>query len=669
MSFTELKGIVSDFIAEAEEIFNQVDKDLVELESSPDDIQKINKIFRAVHTVKGSASFLGFADMIKAVHDIENVLNNVRQGDIEINQETLDDLLNYLDLAKDILEKIRKDQEPGAEGKKAAPGAAGGERKEDTGKTQPDSKAEDEKTVRVRVSKLNTLVNLVGELVLNRNQLVQQATSEERIREGDPTARRFSETAAKIGRITSELQQAVMNTRMQTINKVFGLFPRIVRDMANEQGKDVRLEISGENTEVDRSVIEAMQDSLIHFVRNAIDHGIETPEERISKSKPREGVIRISAFCEGSSVVVTVADDGRGVNMDAVLRSATDKGLVSFERASRLTSDEIVGFLFSPGFTTRAEADLTSGRGVGLDIVMNNIKKMNGSISVNSVADKGCEMRIKVPLTLAITQALIVGVGTEFFAVPSSATEETTRVTEEMISVINGRETMTLRGETMPLARLSQILAARSIPKRWMYAVIVRIAERRFALLVDNLRGQEDIVIKPVKDVMSIKGIAGATVLGDGKIVLVLDMGEIAESLTKGRAPGGEEGEAPGKGRRVLIADGSMSLRKIERKKFEEAGYQVTEAANGEEALDALLGGGEAFDLIICDSALPEIDGIRLTEKIKAEPKLKPVPVVLLTSIYDQVDSDYGYQIGVEDFLVRQEVDSLPAAVARYIIR
>lgn len=674
MASGDLKGIINDFIAETEDIFDKVDKDLVELEGRPDDLELVNEIFRSIHTVKGSASFLGFGGMVAAVHEVENLLNLVRRKDLKLTPETNTQILKSIDTARDALENIKKDSDSARGPANIREFEEAFEKDRPPAPKPPAPAGEDERTVRVRVSRLNKLVNLVGELVQGRNQLSQLATIEEKRREGDADAMRLSEAAANISHITSELQQAIMNTRMQSISKVFSLLPRIVRDLAAEQGKEARLEISGETTEVDRSVIEGLQESLIHFVRNAIDHGIEKPEERLAKSKPREGKIKITAAYEGDSVALSVVDDGRGVDVDAVRQVAVDNDLISFEHAARLSNDNVISFIFSPGFTTRAEADLTSGRGVGLDAVMNVIKKINGSISVDSAPGKGCEIRIKVPLKLAISQALIVNVGSETLAIPATAVEETTRLSPSMIRNIEGREMITLRNVALPLLRLSDILEIQSVPGKWLYAAVARVAEKRFALLVDAFRGREEIVIKPINDLLKVEGVSGASILGDGRVAFVLDMGKIAESAAtakkgRGSLSGGGGVYGDGAPPRALIADGSEYYLREEKESFEKAGYEVLEARDEFEAMKILKESRLPFDIILLDAALPEIGGIRLTERLKADAAHKTSPVVLLTSLFEHVDRDYGYHIGVEDFIIRQEVENLPAAVSRFISR
>ncbi|MGK7344683.1 MAG: hybrid sensor histidine kinase/response regulator [Candidatus Nitrospinota bacterium M3_3B_026] len=672
MPSSNIRAIIADFIAETDEILDRVSRELVELESAPDDVELLNHIFRAVHTVKGSASFLGFSGMVTVIHSMENILNLIRRKDLQFTPETNDDLFGLLDRARAELDGIRAnpfsatEAGSGKEEKEAPPPAPAEGKRAGRG-----AKGMAPPTVRVRVSRLNTLMDLVGELVLSRNRLLRlvgQSASKDN--GNDPEALRLAETAEKINRTTSQLQAAVMSVRTQPIGSIFGAFARMTRDLVGAQGKEARLEISGENTEVDRSVIEGLQESLAHLLRNAIDHGIEPPEERERKGKPREGLIRISASYEGDSAVVAVADDGRGIDRDAILQAAVDVGLVPIEKAARLDADEITRLIFSPGFTTRAEADTGSGRGVGLDAVMSAVTKMNGVISVDSAHGEGLEIRIKTPLTLAITQALIVKVGGEIFALPASSVEETARVSHRAVQTVNGREAVTLRGRTMPLARLSSLFGIPTVPGKWLYVAVARVADKRFGLVVDSLLGQEEVVVKPITGRMSIDGSAGGTILGDGDVALILDVGRIAQMTPDSRqAPSSASGGRPGAGLRVLIADSSGAFLRREKENFEQAGYEVAVALSGGEVVSLLKGNGEAFDAVIVDSALPEEGGLGLAERLKADPELGSAPVLILTSAGEEVDRDYGYHIGVEDFLPRREERNLPAVALRYIVR
>lgn len=668
MPSSNIRAIIADFIAETDEILDRVSKDLVELESAPDNVELVNNIFRSVHTVKGSASFLGFSGIVSVIHSMENILNLVRRKELRFTPETNDDLFGLLDRARAALDDIRANPLPETgvdedeeQEKESAPITA--KERGATGAAPP--------AVRVRVSRLDTLMDLVGELVLSRNRLLRLVGQSAKDNGNGPEALRLAETAEKIDRTTAQLQAAVMSVRTQPIGSIFNAFPRMTRDMAAAQGKEARLEISGENTEVDRSVIEGLQDCIPSLLRNAIDHGIEPPEERIKKGKPREGLIRISASHEGDSAVVAVADDGRGLDPDAVLQTAVDLGLVPIEKAPRLGRGETMRLIFAPGFTTRAEADIGSGRGVGLDAVMNAVTRMNGVISVDSVPGEGLEIRIKTPLTLAITQALIVKVGADTFALPASSVEETARVGPGAIQTVDGRETVTLRGRTMPLARLASLFGIPTIPARWLYIAVARVADKRFGLVVDSLLGQEEVVIKPITGRLSIDGVAGGTILGDGDVALILDVGRIARMALDARpAPVPSAAAAgPGFGFRVLIADSSRAFLERERESFEAAGYEVAAASTGGEVMGLLKNGGESFDLVIMDSALPEEGGVRLAERLKADPALKSIPALILTSAGEEVDRDYGYHIGVEDFLPKRDAESLPAAALRYIIR
>jgi two-component system chemotaxis sensor kinase CheA len=352
---------------------------------------------------------------------------------------------------------------------------------------------------------------------------------------GDENVESLLETTSFLDRVTSDLQLAVMKIRMQPIQKVFSRFPRMVRDLSRNIGKEIDLEIFGEDTEVDKSVNENIGDPLIHIVRNSVDHGIEFAEERENKGKHRKGRIIISAYQKGTQIVIEVSDDGKGIDVEAVKRKALKQGIVTEEEIAKMPDETAINLIFLPGFSTKEVSTELSGRGVGMDVVKTNVSKLNGYVEVVTKKDQGSTFRISLPLTLAIIQAMMVRIGNEYYALPQSMIEETLRVKNSDIKDVAGQRVLSIRGKVLPVFSMSETLGVRARGEKQhdnSYVLVASVAERRFCITVDELLGQEEIVIKTINGVDSEEcGILGATITGDGKVVLILDLAITARKI------------------------------------------------------------------------------------------------------------------------------------------
>ena len=402
---------------------------------------------------------------------------------------------------------------------------------------KPSKGGEDDQTIRVETSRLDSVMNLVGELVLGRNRLMKLGGGLEQSYENEPLVRGLTETLAQLNLVTTDLQLAVMKTRMLPIRKVLAKFPRMVRDLSQKLSKQVRLELHGEETELDKSVADEVGDPLVHIVRNAIDHGIELPAERQASGKAMEGLVRIAASQEGNSIVIRIQDDGKGLQVDRIKAKALSRGIVSEAELASMDPRDVLNMVFLPGFSTADKVTDVSGRGVGMDVVRTNIRRINGSVEIDSQVGKGSVITIKLPLTIAIIQALLVEVEQATFAIPLGSVIEAVKITKDDVKTINGREVLTLRERVLPLLRLSEEF---EIPRDTacdkFYVVVVGMGERHVGVIVDRLRSQEEVVIKSMGDYLSeIKGVAGATITGEGKVVLILDIPELVQSLRGGR--------------------------------------------------------------------------------------------------------------------------------------
>ena len=537
--------LFKDFLIESQELLEGLEEHLVELEAKPDDPELLNGIFRTFHTIKGTAGFLGFSRTSELAHRAEEVLDRLKKGQMSVNQDVMDALLAVLDIMKGLLEDIKESQaektdigpamamlEAMLKGEATpveVPGKASKTVQQVEAKAVARAMGGAAGTIRVDVGRLDQLMNLVGELVLSRNRLLQLNGEIGTMHKGERIAEELDLATSQLDLLTSELQEMVMKTRMVPVGRVFNKFPRLVRDLCRASGKEVRLVIEGEDTEVDKTVIEEIGDPLVHLIRNAVDHGIELPEERERLGKPREGLIRLYAAQEGDRIVIGVEDDGRGMDAEKIKRKAIERGLLSPDEADRMDDRAAWNLVFLPGFSTADKVTDVSGRGVGMDVVRTNINKLNGNISIDSTPGKGTKVEIRLPLTLAIIQGLVVRVGRELYVVPLSSVVETVRVEPGDVYTIQQREVIRLRDVVLPLVRLDRLFQVPGDGKGDReYVVVIGTEDRRVGLVVDDLVGQEEVVIKSLgKLLQDTPAIAGATIRGDGKVCLITDVNEM----------------------------------------------------------------------------------------------------------------------------------------------
>jgi two-component system chemotaxis sensor kinase CheA len=384
----------------------------------------------------------------------------------------------------------------------------------------------DNTTVRVDVKRLDDLMNQVGELVLERNRMIQLHSDYQSGLDPAGFGDDFGKLSKRLNFVTSELQMQVLKMRMLPVEKVFKKFPRIVRNLARDLGKDVDLQIIGEETELDRSVVDEIGDPLIHLIRNALDHGLETPEQRLEAGKSRTGTVVLSAAHEGNQIVISIKDDGRGIDPERVSRKAIEKGLITEEQLAAMGANEILDLLFLPGFSTKDQATDLSGRGVGMDVVRTNIRKLNGIIEIKNDIGRGSEFILRLPLTLAIIQSLLVEVEREVYSIPLSSVIETMRVDQREFHMVGGQEVLKLRDSVLPLLRLQRTFGCsqRGDDRDTYYVVIVGVGEKRLGLVVTRLLGQQEVAIKSLgKFLANLPGIGGSTIMGDGRVALIVD--------------------------------------------------------------------------------------------------------------------------------------------------
>lgn len=789
----DLQEIMEDFLIEAFEMNEQLDQDLVELEHNPEDLDLLNRIFRVAHTIKGSSSFLNLNILTHLTHNMEDVLNRARKGEIKITPDIMDVVLRSIDLMKTLLVTIRdtgsdtnngkeneieeavkqlqaitsqnlegakeetkeapkkENQEEAKkenikenqENKAKAPTAkdfasdnpladepdldytnmsaeeveaeierllnkrqeADKERRaqkkqeakpkqevapkteiskteisktetpkvpktETKAKAKADTKENKapsigvEQTVRVDVRRLDHLMNLIGELVLGKNRLIRIYSDVEERYDGEKFLEELNQVVSSISAVTTDLQLAVMKTRMQPVGKVFNKFPRMVRDLSRELGKSIELIIEGEETELDKSIVEEIGDPLIHIIRNSCDHGIEPLEERRRLNKPETGKVQLSAYNEGNHIVIKISDDGKGLDPVMLKEKAVEKGVISERDAEGMSDREAFNLIFKPGFSTAKVVSNVSGRGVGMDVVKTNIEKLNGIIEIDSEVGVGTTQKLKIPLTLAIIQALLVGVQEEYYAIPLSSVLETVRISQDEIYTVDGKSVLRLRDEVLSLVRLSDIFKVDAIleSNSDVYVVIIGLADQKIGVIVDYLIGQEEVVIKSLGYYLkNTRGIAGATVRGDGKITLIVDVGammDMAKSIKVNITTLMNESENTKSKNSpsdyiVLAIDDSSTDRAIIRKCLKPLGITLLEASNGLEGLEMLKNGDKTPDAILVDIEMPKMDGYTFASEVRKYNKFKNLPLIAVTSRVTKTDRMRGVESGMTEYITK----------------
>jgi two-component system, chemotaxis family, sensor kinase CheA len=654
-----MDAIVNEFLVESNENLDQLDQDLVDLEQNPSETGILASIFRTIHTIKGTCGFIGFSKLESVAHVGENLLSKLRDGELTIDPPITSALLAMVDAIRQILSCIENSQNEGdvdyselistltslqkgesvvtavaaaeapagpakietTEEVSEAPEAASGEqeiipapvstspetsaveKKEDTGggvDKKQEGRAVADTNIRVDVDLLDRLMNLVGELVLARNQILQFNPNEQ-----DST---YAATTQHLNLVTTELQEGVMKTRMQPIGNIWGKFPRVVRDLAASCGKKIRLEMEGKETELDKTLIEAIKDPLTHIVRNSADHGIETPEVRKAAGKPEEGLLKLRAFHEGGQVNIEIIDDGGGIDPEKIKNKALEKSVITQDQAQKMSTRELVNLIFAPGFSTAEKVTNVSGRGVGMDVVKTNIEKIGGTVDIQSKHGAGTTLKVKIPLTLAIIPALTVVTGGDRFAIPQVNLLELVLLEGEQarknVEFIQGAPVYRLRGNLLPLIYLHEELKVEKKDNTDTVNIVVLQADgHQFGLVVESVSDTEEIVVKPLsQQLKGISAFSGATIMGDGKVALILDvmgLAQTAKVITPNREraqlESSEKTQESGKEKQTLLifgigAEGRMAiplsmvarLEEFKRSEVEKSGDQDVVQYRGE---------------------------------------------------------------------------------------
>lgn len=767
------KEFMETFRTEAEEHLSNLNEGLMELERSPGNEDLVKKLFRDAHTLKGSAGMMGFSSMRDVAHHIEDILSAVQKGQTRLTKDIIDLLLESLDRIEDLLpvagetgdeadvsDLIKKLDDVDCSNV-AKPAAPTRHEAEQPATAPPAQNVVDEKpdpappavetagsdasvtvassvmdnivpqpvasqpaaapsrpqqvkrtdpTIRVNIERLDKLLNLMGEVLVNQmdsegqvghltdiqsqtrelknafGQIIRDiddlkkqvepskvAGLEQKLHRADESAsqilEKMEQTASSLKDNTAnrrialdELQDRTLHVRMLPISTIFGLYPRVVRDAASSSGKKISLVMEGENTELDKRILEQVSDPLMHIIRNSADHGIELPSMRHQAGKPEEGTIKLSAFQRGDKVEIIIEDDGAGIDPAKLKQTAVDKGLAG--SASDLTDDEALDLIFRSGFSTASKVTSISGRGVGLDVVKNNIEKLEGNVNIDSTPGQGTRFTVSLPVSLAIFAGLLVESNSSKFVIPLASVQEMVSIKKTEIQTLGNHRGFLKRGFAIPMVDLLQFLGdeATEIESDSIHAVIVGSGKKRMALQVGSFVGEQEVVIKSLGSFLPrLPNIAGITILASGEAVVVLNITELTSSIKAGKKQASrqmktaEEIDKADRRLKVLVVEDSLVVRELQRNILESAGYLVQTAVDGEDALAHLA--KESVDCVVTDIEMPRMNGFELTSAVRMNEATKETPVIMVSSLSNDKDKQRGMEVGANAYVVKGTFD------------
>jgi two-component system chemotaxis sensor kinase CheA len=749
----EMKDLIAIFRAETEEHLTKLDNGLVELEKQPNNIELASSLNREVHTMKGAARVFGFYEIQDIAHRIEDIFEEVAGKRAVFNSLMAERIFKGLDAIRIILERIaqekkidveidvdatdicreleecisavqairtRKKREKGPKREKEAVEIQqkGGQEKEHEGEKTPEKvvdrvseaaashlSAQTEEYIRVPLSRVDKLLYLVGEVVINKMRASAISAQAKRLSKLSKEVQRSisslseamkNELSSQDGEVTKwlsqceaqiqklrehtlnlydhvsteafhldpvidELQAKIKEIKMLPLSTIFEGFPRMVRDIASQEGKEVNLVISGGETELDKKVLEGIKTSLIHILRNCIDHGIEEPEARVALGKSREGTIKMSAFHEGDNVVITVEDDGRGMDIAQIKETALRKRLVSSYDLEGMTDKEVLNVVFMNGYSTSPIVTDVSGRGMGLDIVRRDITNIKGRVILDTQKDKETKFTLVLPLTIAIIQVFLVKVQNMLFALPMFSVTESVKVNVDDVSAIEGRMAIQSRDHIVPLVKLNEVLGLpppgddEGKAKKEMLVVMATSLESQVGFIVDEIAGEGEVFIKSLgKHLGKVKNVSGAIIMPNGEVVVVLDIPDLIahsalslpQATGKGRAPKSKRKE-----KKILIVEDAFSTRELEKSILETHGYLVDTAVDGLDALDRMA--DNQYDLVVSDLEMPRMNGFELCKTLKNNEGYKNIPFVMVTALQKEEDKRRGIEVGAAAYIVK----------------
>ncbi|MDO8445074.1 MAG: hybrid sensor histidine kinase/response regulator [Deltaproteobacteria bacterium] len=714
----ELRNI---FKLESAEHIQRLEEDFLRLETEPENAAVLEEAFREAHSLKGAARMLGLTGVETLSHRIEDVLGTAKKGSVPLSSEIIDRLYKGLDEIRNLVKEAVTGEPSGVivshalEQLKIIPesGVQSSEANEDNSKFQnPKSKIEEPEgpalhsetrepafgdfridTIRVETNKLDKLMSQTGELNVTKLRIAQRLEDindvlilwenisrklPKSVTEDKPIIERFGvllntlrnalyEDSSRLDLVTAELEDSISRIRLLPLSTIFNLFQRMVRDLAKDKAKEVRLVIEGGETAADKRIIEEIKDPLMHMVRNAVDHGIEMPDERVRKNKPRTGTITLKAYQTPANVVIEVSDDGQGLDIEAIKRAALKRKTMNENEISAMSPSQIQSLIFVSGVSTSAFVSDVSGRGVGLDVVRANVERLKGTIHIESSPDKSCTIKIQLPLTLATSKVMIVTVNNMKYAVPVEHIQTTCLINRKNVFTIEGRKTIVFDKLPVPVVDLSDLLELRGtnpvfnghIPKsETLPCIIISTGDDKLGFFVNELLDEQEVVLKQYSSILKrARNISGSTILGTGEVCMVLNPYDLIKSAKKKKAPTAEE--KPVKeaetGKSILVAEDSITVRTQMKRILEGAGYEVTVAVDGLEAYNKL--GGRPFDALVSDITMPNMDGLALTERIRQNKKYKEMPVILVTSLASDEDRQRGMDAGANAYITKPSFD------------
>lgn len=697
---------IAQYKAETRERLQRLNQGVLSLEKKPDDRALLEVMMREAHTIKGSSIMMGYQRIAALTHGLESGFQEALLGQLQLEKKHFDLIFECLDAIDPLLDDKVTWKEKGVDypvaqvlcDKLADTFVEGGKEKPARPKPPPPEPPEmpptfepvsvpkvspppvpsplshfGEDSVRIDIDKLDSLMNLSGELLVSglrldnlTRQLSQKmgaAAKGEHVNLVDTVAE-LLKADSSINHITSSLKDEVTRLRMVPVSYLFSSFPRAMRDLAHERGKEISFEIHGDDTQLDKAILDQLKEPLLHLLRNSVDHGVEDGDARVRLGKPDEGKITLKAFRESNQVVIEVSDDGAGIDPEKVRRKAVEMGFLPEDRAYDLGEEQVVQLLFTPGFSTKDEVTDVSGRGFGLDVVREKISLLKGRVEITSKVGEGTRFSLRLPLTMAITESLIIISGSDTYAIPIESVVETLRVRPNEMRSVEGKDVITVRGYIMPLVRLNDLfgLPARGILEREFFpVVVVQSVEKKVAILVDYVQGRQEIVIKALGDpLQNVKNISGATIMGDGGVVLILDIPSIIEScegVIIKRVAVAEQKESDQKRMKtILLAEDALTTAMLEKNILEAAGFSVVIARDGSEALKKA--SQEKFDLVITDVLMPNMDGFELTTALKRDKTLKDIPVIIVTTRETDADKRRGMDAGASAYILKSEFTS-----------
>lgn len=714
----EFQRLMDIFRDEGSEYLNRLGDCLLHLEKEPKNTALLEEIFRNAHNLKGAARILGLTEIARIAHDLESIFSLAKDGKLAITPERIDAITESIDaisslLTADVKEEAVNIQEPVKQIHRGF--AETREARQETpvkfGRRVSDSQFLS--TVKVSTEKLDNMMNQVGELLISKMRFEQRmdetnslaalceglikdisrlkreelrlkgikktrsyANQDKRgaeivenvsvglARLNDELTRftsDFYENQIDLGIVTGGLEESVKNIRMLPLSTIFETMPKMVRDLSRKLSKKVDLKMEGETIELDKRILEGLKDPMVHLITNCIDHGIEQPDERRKAGKNEDGIINITAAAVGGYIEIAVEDDGRGISVDKIKARALKNGLVAEDMLLGLSKEQLINFVFEPGFSTSDIITDISGRGVGMDIVKKNIGDLNGLISIQSEYGKGSRITIRVPLTLVTVRVILIDISGEVCALPETAIDRILSVKEEQIFTIGDSEVFRESGDILPIGRLSHILgfskkededADNEYP-----AIIIEGGEKKAAFIVDNIIGSETIILKNLTfPLTKVRNVSGAALLGDGRIAIVLNPADIIDSMKAVKPlPIKKVKEREIEKKSVLVVDDSITTRTLEKNILESSGYDVTLAVDGLDAYNKLQ--KKIYDIIVLDVQMPNMDGFAFTEKARNTQEFSNIPIILVTSLESDADKRRGIEVGADAYIVKRTFD------------